>query len=59
MLFRHSVLLRIMAAEQDDVLSLSDYGGDSDYSGFDETDISKRADDVNSKRQNKHKPVSS
>ena len=48
-----------MAAEQDDVLSLSDNNGDSDFSGFDETDIVKRADGVSSKRQNRSKPVSS
>ena len=42
-----------MAAEQDDVLSiLSENGGDSDFSGFEETDmLPKKVDAVTSKKQ--------
>ena len=47
-----------MAAEQDDVLSLSDNGGESEFSGFDEADIPKQGDVVNSKPKTRSKTPS-
>ena len=46
-----------MAAEQDDVLSLFGNGSDSDFSGFEETDIPKQSDVVTSKKQSKTKQL--